>query len=68
MERIPGLLSMRSFAKLLGVSTPVAKNIADENPDYCVVTNGKRWVSAGLFYKVSGFSPPTPTPEGGDAA
>lgn len=49
-QGLPGLLSMKDFTELIGVSRPTALSIVKEHPEYTVKRGNTQLVGVGLYY------------------
>ena len=52
-DGMPGLLSMKEFGKLLGVSRPTALKIARAHPEYTEKRGNTQMVAVGLYQRLS---------------
>ena len=52
-EGLPGLLSMKEFCALIGVSRPTGLSIVREHPDYTVKRGNTQMVGVGLYQMLS---------------
>ena len=48
-DGLPGLLSMKEFCALVGVSRPTGLSIVREHPDYTVKRGNTQLVGVGLY-------------------
>lgn len=52
-DGLPGLLSMKEFCTLVGVSRPTGLSIVREHPDYTVKRGNTQMVGVGLYQMLS---------------
>ncbi len=52
-EGLPGLLSMKEFCALIGVSRPTGLSIVREHPDYTVTRGNTQMLGVGLYQMLS---------------
>ena len=52
-DGLPGLLSMKEFCSLIGVSRPTGLSIVREHPDYTVKRGNTQLVGVGLYQMLS---------------